>query len=80
MNTFFTAMSILQAVLKHIENLIKSGAWDKITTTVSALSNESMSGEEKKKLAIDNLVPLLSNTPMFLLNFGIELAVARLRK
>ena len=72
MNAFW--MTLLVAAIKAIAGSV---VWDAALTAVSSLINSNLSGEEKRKLVLDNLKLAFANVPNSLLNLVIEVAVAK---
>lgn len=72
MDTFW--MTLLVAAIKAIAGSV---VWDAALTAVSSLINSNLSGEEKRKLVLDNLKLAFANVPNSLLNLVIEVAVAK---
>ena len=67
-------MTLLVAAIKAIAGSV---VWDAALTAVSSLINSNLSGEEKRKLVLDNLKLAFANVPNSLLNLVIEVAVAK---
>lgn len=75
MNAFW--MTLLVAAIKAIAGSV---VWDAALTAVSSLINSNLSGEEKRKLVLDNLKLAFANVPNSLLNLVIEVAVAKTKQ
>ncbi len=61
-----------------IKTLIGSDWWDKVRKVTADLSNEDLTGEEKRAMAISFIKESGWDLASFLLNLAIEIAVALL--
>jgi hypothetical protein len=59
--------------------LLGADIWGQAQAVVHILENEQISGAEKRAQAFEMLKKVAKNMAIFLINLGIELAVAKLR-
>jgi len=59
--------------------ILGSGPWGQIQAIVKILEDSTLTGPERRVQAIDKAKDLGLNIAGFLLNLGLELAVARIR-
>jgi hypothetical protein len=59
--------------------LMGSDAWGKIQATVHILESESITGHDKRVAALEMIGRIGLGIAGFLINLGIELAVAKIR-
>jgi DUF438 domain-containing protein len=67
---------LIRIIIQMLANkLMEEKTWKLFKKTVKMLSNEEITGEEKKQLATEMIKTEVDRLPNSLINLGIELAV-----
>jgi hypothetical protein len=73
MNAFWVTL-----LVQAIKVMIGSVAWAEVLNAVESLLNADFPGEEKRRLAREQIRRAVENVPNRLLNLAIEIAVAKM--
>lgn len=67
----------LNLLYMAIKGLIGSIVWTQVQKTVTDLMDTTLSGDEKRAMALADLKAAFANVPVSMLNLAIEAAVAQ---
>lgn len=72
----FCSFNFLQMAIKL---LMSTTNWEKVQNQVTSFESSSLTGDEKRLVVREKLMEMLNETPKWILNLAIEIAVAKLR-